>query len=230
MSGRNERLVIFDCDGVLVDSEPISIGVLTQIIAEAGADIPLDEAYRRFLGHSVRSIVADLAAGNGLAVTDLHLETMRERLYARFRGELKPVRGIGEALAALDRPFCVASSSQPERIRLSLGITGLLDRFEPNVFSSTMVARGKPAPDLFLHAARSMGVAPERCIVIEDSPAGIAAARSAGMQVAAFTGGSHVAPAGLAPVIAGLQPDAVFANMRELPSVLALLDGRKGSS
>ena len=88
MSGRNERLVIFDCDGVLVDSEPISIGVLTEIIAEAGADIPLDEAYRRFLGHSVRSIVADLAAGNGLAVTDLHLETMRERLYARFRGEL----------------------------------------------------------------------------------------------------------------------------------------------
>ncbi|MAW86391.1 MAG: hydrolase [Phyllobacteriaceae bacterium] len=230
MSGRNERLVIFDCDGVLVDSEPISIGVLTEIIAEAGADIPLDEAYRRFLGHSVRSIVADLAAGNGLAVTDLHLETMRERLYARFRGELKPIRGIGETLAALDRPFCVASSSQPERIRLSLGVTGLLDRFEPNVFSSTMVARGKPAPDLFLHAARSMGVAPERCIVIEDSPAGIAAARSAGMQVAAFTGGSHVAPAGLAPVIAGLQPDAVFANMRDLPSVLALLDGRKGSS
>ncbi|MFP1632995.1 HAD family hydrolase [Zhengella sp. ZM62] len=230
MSGRKDRLVIFDCDGVLVDSEPISIAVLKEIIAEAGADIPLGEAYRRFLGRSIKSIVADLAAGNGLAVTDLHLETMRERLYARFRGELKPVGGIAETLAALDRPFCVASSSQPERIRLSLGITGLLDRFEPNVFSSTMVARGKPAPDLFLHAAGAMGVAPARCVVVEDSPAGIAAARSAGMQVAAFTGGSHVGPAGLASVITELEPDAVFANMRELPSILARLDGKKLTS
>lgn len=230
MPDRNDTLVIFDCDGVLVDSEPISIAVLTEIIGEAGADIPLAEAYRRFLGRSVKSIVADLAAANGLAVTEIHLETMRERLYARFRSELKPVGGIAETLAMLDRPFCVASSSQPERIRLSLGVTGLLDRFEPNIFSSTMVERGKPAPDLFLHAARSMGVAPSRCVVVEDSPAGIAAARGAGMQVAAFTGGSHAAPAGLESTVAALEPDAVFASMRDLPSVLTRLEESREAS
>ncbi|WP_245408370.1 HAD family hydrolase [Zhengella mangrovi] len=230
MAHRNDGLVIFDCDGVLVDSEPISISVLTEIIAEAGGRIDLEEAYRRFLGRSVKTIVSDLANENGLAVTDLHLEAMRDRLYARFRDELKPIPGIAETLGRLDRPFCVASSSQPERIRLSLAVTGLLERFEPNVFSSTMVERGKPAPDLFLHAARAMEKQPGRCIVVEDSPAGITAAKRAGMQVVAFVGGSHVEPAGLASAVAALHPDAICGSMTELPSILEGLDGRNRAS
>lgn len=220
-------LVIFDCDGVLVDSEPISIAVLTEVIRDAGIEIPQDQAYQRFLGRSMGAIVADLEAEDGLAMTRVHLAEIRERLYARFRRELRPIAGVRAMLAGIDRAFCVASSSQPERLRLSLEVTGLLETFEPHIYSSSEVRAGKPAPDLFLHAARSMEVAPKACVVVEDSPAGIIAAKSAGMRVLAFTGGSHVEPSGLRDVIEGLKPDAMFDDMRRLPELLGQLDGRE---
>jgi len=214
-------LIIFDCDGVLVDSEPISIGVLLDVIAGLGGQISEDAAYDLFLGKSMATICGMLRKDFGLIVTDDHLDEMRSALYARFQHELKPIPGIHETILKLGGTRCVASSSLPERIRLSLRVTGLLELFEPHIYSSTMVTRGKPAPDLFLHAAREMGVAPSDCIVIEDSPAGVEAARSAGMRVFAFAGGSHAATPALRAAIAALGPDAVFDDMRELPALLA---------
>ncbi|ODN71968.1 HAD family hydrolase [Methylobrevis pamukkalensis] len=213
-------LVIFDCDGVLVDSEPISIAVLLDLIARRGHQVGAAEAYERFLGRSMASVCALLREDPGIEVRDADLDHLRHDLYARFRAELRPIAGIAEAVAALPGPVCVASSSQPERIRLSLEVTGLISLFEPHIFSASMVANGKPAPDLFLHAARAMGADPARCVVIEDSLAGILAARSAGMQVFAFTGGAHAEAAGLAQAAARLEPDAVFDRMAELPDLL----------
>lgn len=213
-------LVIFDCDGVLVDSEPLSIDVLTSYFIELGAPIAADLAYARFLGRSMATIVSIMHDDFGLQVTDLHLAELRERLNDRFRRDLKPIPHIGDTLARMPGRRCVASSSKPERIRLSLSLTGLLERLEPHIYSSTMVKHGKPAPDLFLHAARDMGARPQDCVVIEDSPAGIQAAKSAGMRVLAFTGGTHAAPSGLRAAVEALAPDAIFDDMRLLPDLI----------
>jgi HAD superfamily hydrolase (TIGR01509 family) len=140
---------------------------------------------------------------------------MRIDLYSRFRNELKPIDGIGETIDALDIPCCVASSSQVERIELSLSVTGLISKL-PHIFSASMVKNGKPAPDLFLHAAREMQVEPKNCVVVEDSPAGIEAAKAAGMRVFAFTGGSHANFEGYRAELDRLSPEAVFDVMPEL--------------
>ena len=155
-------------------------------------------------------------------LTDAHLAAMREELFDAFRAELRPIPGIAAVIDALPCPFCVASSSLPERIRLSLEVTGLWTRFEGRAFSSTMVRRGKPAPDLFLHAAASLGFAPADCLVVEDSPAGITAARAAGMRVIAFTGGGHAAGADHRARVAALGPDAVIDDMGALPALVAV--------
>jgi HAD superfamily hydrolase (TIGR01509 family) len=154
-------------------------------------------------------------------MTDDHLEAIRARMRQRFSAELRPVPHVADALDRIVIPRCVASSSKPDRIRLSLEVTGLLESFAPYLYSSTMVEHGKPAPDLFLHAASSMGVRPEECVVVEDSPAGIEAARRAGMRVFAFVGGSHALPSRLREAVGTLSPDVVFDDMRLLPALLA---------
>lgn len=213
-------LVIFDCDGVLVDSEPISFAVLRDTLVGAGVELSESHAYRHFLGKSMASITRLVADEFSISLSEDHIETMRAELFARFQAELQPVRGVADVLGGLTLPHCVASSSQMERIRLSLTKTGLIGYFEPNIFSATMVKRGKPEPDLFLHAAKSMGFAPADCIVVEDSPAGIQAAHSAGMRVFAFTGGSHAAPSNLRQTVAPLLPTAVFDDMKALPELI----------
>lgn len=213
-------LVIFDCDGVLVDSEPISISVLREMIRTAGHEIEEDVAYERFLGRSMASICALLADDPGIEITPIQLGAMRERLNARFRAELRAIDRVGWALQALPMARCVASSSKPERIALSLTITGLFPLLEPHIFSATMVPNGKPAPDLFLHAASQMGVAPENCLVIEDSSAGVEAAKRAGMRVFAFTGATHARHPLHLQRIAALEPDLVFDNMADLPGLI----------
>ncbi len=210
------QLVIFDCDGVLVDSEPLSIDVLVRVLRNAGVEMDAEEAYARFLGKSLKTMSDILHADYGLAVDDRFLEEMRLDLYEKFRGELQAIDGIAEVLDQLDVPRCVASSSQMERIRLSLTITGLIDRLDPHLFSASMVSNGKPAPDLFLHAAARMGVPAESCIVVEDSPAGIAAAKAAGMRVFAFAGGAHARTERHKAALMQLQPDVLFDDMREL--------------
>lgn len=220
------QLIIFDCDGVLVDSEPLAMRVLLGTLASEGVEIDPASGFRDFLGRSLGSVTAQLDAEHGLRLTPQALERMRVELYETFRRELRPSPWVAETLDALSVPYCVASSSQPERIRLSLEVAGLIDRFEPAIFSASMVARGKPDPDLFLHAAAAMGVTPENCLVIEDSPAGIAAAKSAGMRVFAYAGGSHVGPGNLRPEIDALAPDAVFDDMRALPGLVDLANAR----
>ncbi|WPE21035.1 HAD family hydrolase [Shinella zoogloeoides] len=216
MAAKATELVIFDCDGVLVDSEPISITVLVEALAAAGVAMSEAEAHERFLGRSLKSMSEILHDEYGLAIDAAFLEAMRKVLYERFRSELQPIPGVAETVDALGVAHCVASSSQPERIRLSLSVTGLIGRFEPNIFSASMVVHGKPAPDLFLHASAEMGVDPARCVVVEDSPAGIMAAKAAGMRVVAFTGGSHARTLRHRDALLDLRPDALFDDMREL--------------
>jgi HAD superfamily hydrolase (TIGR01509 family) len=213
-------LIIFDCDGVLVDSEPLAMRVLLEAVRAEGVDIDLDTGFREFLGRSMAAVTAHLNATYRLQLNDAALERMRASLYALYERELQPMAGLIDALGEIDVPACVASSSQMERIRLSLTLTGLIDRFEPAIFSAAMVAHGKPAPDLFLYAAAQMQVEPDECLVIEDSPAGILAARAAGMRVLAFAGGSHIAPAGLRVEIEALGPDAIFDDMHDLPALV----------
>ena len=213
-------LVIFDCDGVLVDSEPLSLEVMLDVLAEAGCTLDTATGYQEFLGKSLGSVVDWLKRERGVEMTPEMLARMRQRLLARFETELQPTRGVAEAIAALDVPVCVASSSQPDRIRLSLRVTGLLPFFDPHIFSATMVKNGKPAPDLFLHAAREMGVAPEECLVIEDSPAGLRAARAAGMRAVGYIGGAHAGPANLRQSVENLAPMAIISAMADLPALV----------
>ncbi|WP_162895093.1 HAD family hydrolase [Rhizobium terrae] len=222
-------LVIFDCDGVLVDSEPVSVRVLVDALHRKGLEMDEGEAYRRFLGRSLGTVTKTMREEFGIEADDGFLEDMRHDLYARFRRELQPMPGIADALDGLDLRRCVASSSQPERIRLSLSVTGLIDRLEPNIFSATMVEKGKPAPDLFLHAAKEMGAEPADCIVIEDSPAGIEAGHRAGMAVFAFVGGSHAAVPGYRERIDALSPQVVFDAMPDLLHLVRKhIEGRNG--
>ncbi len=222
-----ENLVIFDCDGVLVDSEPIAMAVWLEVIKEAGGAVEERLAYNRFLGRSLAHDIQVLEEEFDLVLTPKHLSRMQKRFYDRLRRELKPIPGVGEAIIRLVNRCCVASSSKIDRIRLSLSVTGLLDHFEPHIYSSSAVQNGKPAPDLFLYAASSMGAEPATCIVIEDSAPGVQAAKRAGMRVCAFTGGSHAGPANLRETVAALNPDAVFDDMRELPDLLASICARK---
>lgn len=214
------RLVIFDCDGVLVDSEPLAIRVLVEGLAGIGYRIDEATASDRFLGHSLAAVQAMLRDELGFDLSTDRLEAMRSSLFDHYRAELKPIPGILEALDRLTIPYCVASSSLPERIRVSLEVTGLLSRFAPNIFSADMVHRGKPAPDLFLHAAERMGVEPAACLVIEDSAPGIAAAFSAQMRAFAFLGGSHARRPSYRERLARLAPECLFDDMRRLPDLI----------
>ncbi|MGV8831150.1 MAG: HAD family hydrolase [Devosia sp.] len=221
------ELIIFDCDGVLVDSEPLAMRVLINAIASQGITVTPEDAYRDFLGRSLASISTSLRDNHGAPLGPATLQAMRTELYALYRQELRPNAGLPDILGQLDIPYCVASSSTPERIHLSLELTGLLAWFAPNIYSATMVDHGKPAPDLFLHAAAAMAKAPENCLVIEDSPAGIAAAQSAGMRVFGYVGGSHAAPSGLQQAIKALDPDLVFDDMHALPDLVRSLRTKK---
>ncbi|HEY3909230.1 MAG TPA: HAD-IA family hydrolase [Stellaceae bacterium] len=187
-------LVIFDCDGVLIDSELLSVRADAASFSEVGIAITAEEISERYSGLSHSEMLADVAARYGPSLPPNFRERHRRRLREIFEAELVAIAGVDAVLDALARPVCVASSSSPERLYHALSLVGLYDRFAPNVFSARMVARGKPAPDLFLYAAAQMGAAPERCLVIEDSLAGVEAAGAAGMTAIEFCGGSHCRP------------------------------------
>jgi HAD superfamily hydrolase (TIGR01509 family) len=218
------RLIIFDCDGVLVDSEPLAIRVLVDGLAAIGYGIEEASASERFLGRNLAAVQATLREELGFDLPAERLDRMRRNLFDLFRRELKPMPGVFEALDRLTIPCCVASSSLPDRLRLALEVTGLLPRFEPHLYSANMVAEGKPAPDLFLHAAAGMGASPEVCLVIEDSAPGIEAARRAGMTVFAFTGGGHARGLNYRQSLEALSPAVLFDDMRKLP---ALIEGQR---
>jgi HAD superfamily hydrolase (TIGR01509 family) len=214
-------LVIFDCDGVLVDSEPLSLACLTAGLNRIGVDIDLATVRARFTGTSMVSIMAHIARDYGITAPAGFVEAVKAETLALFDAELRAMRGVAEAVAALDLPVCVASSSDPVRLRHSLSLTGLLPLFGERVFSSAQVPRGKPFPDLFLFAADRMGAAPAACLVIEDSVPGVTAAREAGMRVAGFTGGGHWGhdPAGEDLIQAGAT--RIFSDFSDLAAVMA---------
>ncbi|MER5475784.1 HAD family hydrolase [Streptomyces sp. NPDC002734] len=209
------ELVIFDCDGVLVDSERIAVRVQVALGTELGWPLTEDEVVARFIGRSHAAIGEQVAARLGpetAAVWSARFEQLHRE--AVDLG-LAPVDGLPEALDALTVPTCVASSGSHDKMRHTLGRTGLYERFAGRIYSSTEVPRGKPAPDLFLHAARRMGVDPERCVVVEDSRPGVDAARAAGMRAFGYAGGPTPAAR-----LEGCDT-IVFHDMRELPALVA---------
>jgi HAD superfamily hydrolase (TIGR01509 family) len=211
-----KRLVIFDCDGVLVDSERLSHEVLCEMLAEHGVDWSLQQALERFMGGSAAVTVERWTALTGVG-GDVFLPAFERRSVAAFEARLGAVPGVVDVLDSLDAPYCVASNGPHAKMRCTLGLTGLLPRFDGRVFSADDVARPKPAPDLFLHAAATLGAMPADCVVVEDSPTGVAAARAAGMRVLGY--------AAMTPVerLRAAGADAVFERMDQL---LPLIGGR----
>lgn len=213
------RGLIFDCDGVLVDSEPLAVAELETLLHRLGVPIDGARIYDEFLGRSIGNIVA-AARDHGVEMAPA-LPEFSQALAGRFRRDLRPVAGMPEALARIGGPRAVASSSAPDRLQLSLALTGLAPYFGAHVYSATQVEHGKPAPDLFLLAADRLGIAPGDCVVIEDSPAGLRAARAAGMRAIGFLGGSHAGAAHLAEKLAAEHPDALIDHAADLPNTLA---------
>jgi HAD superfamily hydrolase (TIGR01509 family) len=212
-------LIIFDCDGVLVDSEIIAAHVLANALTEIGFPLTADECIARYTGISMASVVERVEAQWERRLPPDFLEQMRAGDEEAFRADLRPIPGVRDVLLQLPQRRCVASSGRVSKLRLTLTLTGLLPLFEPHVYSVEMVKHGKPAPDLFLHAARQMGTPAGRCIVIEDSIAGVSAAVAAGMWVIGFAGGSHCR-CGHDRVLAEVGATDVFSRMAELPRIL----------
>ena len=217
------ELVIFDCDGVLVDTERVSNQVMADLLAEHGISLSFEDCVARFIGRSNSQCLLIAEALIGQPLPDDFLDVCEARTLALLGQELRPVPGIEALIAELRSPFCVASNGQREKMRFTLGKTGLLKYFYGKIFCVEDVALPKPAPDLFLHAARSCGAEPARCVVIEDTPTGVRAARAAGMRAFGF--------AGLTPAASLLQAgaEAVFFSMDELPGLLYGEGSRAGT-
>jgi HAD superfamily hydrolase (TIGR01509 family) len=215
-------LMIFDCDGVLVDSESIACGVLAQMLGERGLTMSVRQARNTFQGLRLDGVLAEAQRRLGQSLPSDWIASYERRRSEVFRRELKPIAGAAQAVRALlcaGIPVCVASQGKIEKTKLSLQLTGLGDLFPPHaLFSAHTVAHGKPAPDLFLHAAASMGVAPARCAVLEDSPSGVTAAVRAGMRALALTIDSDAA----ALRAAGAE---TIDSLHELPARLGISEG-----
>ncbi len=214
------KLVIFDCDGVLVDSEPISLALTLALLARYGLRLTPAEGRELFLGISSASARKIAESRLGAKLPEGFEAELGREVIAKFEQELRGVPYVREAVTALGRPVCVASSSSPERIQASLRIVGYTDLFGPRVFSAHEVVNGKPAPDLLLHAAAMLGVGPADCLVVEDSLAGVSAARNAGMSVFGFTGGAHVSGGDYAERLTRAGAALNFDDMRDLPKLV----------
>ncbi|MGB6059074.1 MAG: HAD family hydrolase [Microthrixaceae bacterium] len=187
-SGEPIDLVIFDCDGVLVDSERLAVRVESELLTSLGWELTEADVLERFVGRSDAYMHEQIELNLGRPVPEWDA-MYRSSLHEAFLAELVAVEGIEAALDELTIPTCVASSGTHEKLRMTLGLTGLFDRFESRIYSTTEVANGKPAPDLFLHAAAQHNAAPPNCLVIEDSRSGVEAARAAGMRSLGYAGG-----------------------------------------
>jgi HAD superfamily hydrolase (TIGR01509 family) len=208
------ELVVFDCDGVLVETERLAVRIDVRVLSAMGWRLDEHEVIERFVGRSPEHMTRELAAHLGRALPDDWDAEFSHLYRTTFEAELEPVPGVVAALDRIVLPTCVASSNSHENIRFTLGLTGLLPRFDGRIFSATEVREGKPAPDLFLHAAERMGADPARCAVVEDSAPGVEAALAAGMDAYAYAGGvtpeSRLARPGV----------TVFTDMADLPALL----------
>jgi HAD superfamily hydrolase (TIGR01509 family) len=208
------ELVVFDCDGVLVDSERIANEVFRAMLNDLGLRLSLQDMFDRFVGLSMPQCIELITELHGKPPPSNFVRELQQRTACAFKDELEPIPGVEATLAALDIPFCVASSGDHEKIRFTLGATGLLSRFEGKIFSVVDVAKPKPAPDVFLFAARTLGVAPCACAVIEDSPTGIRAAVAADMQAFGFAANTP------AQKLIGAGAHCTFSDMTRLPELL----------
>jgi HAD superfamily hydrolase (TIGR01509 family) len=212
--GQRPDLIIFDCDGVLVDSELLSCRCLSEVLSEFGIALSEEQALDLFLGRSTKAIEQHLR-DIGQAVPDGFLPRLKSRVLGTFAVSLQPIPGIDAVVSGLRAPFCVASSSDIDRVSLSLDVTGLTPHFGDRLYTAQMVRNGKPAPDLFLYAAEKMRADPARALVIEDSVSGVQAAKAAGMTVWGFVGGSHYHARDGHAILTAAGADRVFAQMTD---------------
>ncbi len=219
-----DLLFIFDCDGVLVDSETISCCLLRKLIEEIGGRATEGFIYETFLGRSPNTIAALIYEHFEVEVSQHRLDRFQADIISNFEADLVAIPGIELALKNITGSICVASSSNEDRIHRSLELTGIRQFFGPYIFSATMVARGKPNPDLFQLAAQSMGYTPDKCVVIEDSVAGLQAAKAANMCSIGFTGGTHAEVAGLHEKLKSLDPNMIISDMSTLPQAIKRLN------
>ncbi len=207
-------LIIFDCDGVLVDSEILSCRCLCEALAGHGIEVGLEETLDLFLGRSLDAVLQHYQ-GLGRSIPRQFPAELRAKVRETFRSALCPIDGVGSVLEGLEIPHCVASSSALDRVSLSLSLTGLARHFGDRLYTAQMVDRGKPAPDLFLYAAARMQADPARTLVVEDSVSGVQAAKAAGMTVWGFVGGSHYRARDGAADLHEAGADRVFARMAD---------------
>lgn len=210
-------MVIFDCDGVLIDSERIANRVLMEQLAGIGLEMPLEQVMKTFVGRTRDGCIELAGRMLGRPLPGDFAAKWDARLYAALEREVKPVDGVPELLGTLPLPFCVASNGERERMSRALRAAGLMPLVEGRLFTASEVPRPKPAPDLFLHAAKAMGVEPARCAVIEDTPTGVKAGVAAGMKVFAYAAAAHADEAALRD--AGAE---VFHDMKLIPALLEL--------
>jgi HAD superfamily hydrolase (TIGR01509 family) len=219
-------LIIFDCDGVLVDSEVLSCRCLSEVLAGYGIDLGVEQALDLFLGRSTAAVLEHYEA-LGRSMPEQFCTELAAGVRAAFLSALCPVEGVSSVLEGLRIPRCVASSSDFDRVSLSLSITGLAPYFDGRLYTSQMVERGKPAPDLFLYAAEQMRADPRRTLVIEDSVSGVRAGKAAGMMVWGFVGGSHYQSRDGRDLLRNAGANRVFGRMADFwPSGLERFDGR----
>ena len=218
---RSIDLIIFDCDGVLVDSEILSSQIYADYLTAVGFPHTPAECDARYLGMTDASMVR-IFAQQGTPLPDTFVDDVLALEHDVMARDLQAIPDIHAALRDIDVPYCVGSSGHPGKINHSLTKTGLADFFGSNIFSGTQVENGKPAPDLFLFAAEQMNTPPERVLVIEDSPAGVQAGVAAGMTVVGFTGGSHISP-GHDDTLCGLGAHHILDHMNGLPDLIARL-------
>jgi HAD superfamily hydrolase (TIGR01509 family) len=219
----NVDLIIFDCDGVLVDSEVISCRAHAETLTRHGYPITAEQVLERFLGVSDREARQTIETELGRKLPGDFESQMKQAALQRYADDLRTIPYVGEAIAAIGLPKCVASSGTPEKIRHGLTCAGLYDLLAPNIFSASQVERGKPAPDLFLFAAEQMQASPARCLVIEDSIPGITGALAAGMTVLGFHGGSHCRP-GYADTLHAAGAIKTFDDMRQLADLIGQVE------
>ncbi len=212
-------LIIFDCDGVLVDSEVISCRAHAEVLTRHGYPMTPDQVLERFLGVSDREARMFIEAELGRQLPEDFEIQVKQATLRSYADDLRSIPHVAKTIAAINLPKCVASSGTPEKIAHGLKCTGLHDLLAPHIYSASQVRKGKPAPDLFLFAAEQMAVPPQRCLVIEDSIPGITGARAAGMTVLGFHGGSHCRP-GYAETLCSAGAARTFDDMRQLPALI----------
>ena len=214
------EVVIFDCDGVLVDSEVIALAVTRRRLGEAGLRLTDEETRERFLGLRLDAVLRRVESELGAPLPKEFPDNLSREILGAFARELKGIEGVRQAVGGLAARVCVASSSAPERLRFALRVAGYETLFAPNIFSAAEVPQGKPSPDLFLFAARTMGAAPKDCLVIEDSVAGVEAARAAGMRVFGFVGASHFSRLDEGADLTAAGAELIFDDMARLPDIV----------